>query len=177
HGWLVVPLAGYLAWERWNERPASRPPRSPWGPVGLAVLSAPFVLLGELYKRAVASTPSSSFALSLGCTGFLIAMLWLLHGGAFARRFLFPILFLFVAVPIPKIVWNPVVLGLQGLIASLNVETLNLLGIPAARIGNLIQLPQGTVGVDEACSGIRSLQSSIMAALFIGDLTLRRGGA
>src|SRR5690606_33765460 len=36
HGWLVVPLAGYLAWERWNERPASRPPRSPWGPVGLA---------------------------------------------------------------------------------------------------------------------------------------------
>jgi exosortase len=29
--------------------------------------------------------------------------------------------------------------------------------------------------VDEACSGIRSLQSTVMATLFIGALTLKRG--
>lgn len=177
HGWLVVPLAGYLAWERLIGCPRSQPGTSVRGPLVLAILGAPLVLVAELYKNAVASTASSSFALSLGCCAFITAILWTQHGWPVARRFLFPLLFLFVAVPIPKILWNPVVLGLQGFITTLNVETLNLLGIPAQRSGNLIHLPRGTVGVDEACSGIRSLQSSIMAALFIADLTLKRGGA
>lgn len=177
HGWLVVPLAGYLAWERLIGCPKSQPSTSVRGPLLLALIGAPLVLVAELYKNAVASTPSSSFALSLGCCCFITAILWAQHGWPVAKRFLFPLLFVFVAVPIPKILWNPVVLGLQGFITALNVETLNLLGIPAQRAGNLIHLPRGTVGVDEACSGIRSLQSSIMAALFIADLTLKRGGA
>ena len=177
HGWLVVPLAAYLAWERVPGTPPSVPAPSLRGPWVLALLSMPLVLVAELYKLAVASTPSSSFALSIGCCGFLTAIVWTQHGLPVAKRFLFPILFLFVAVPIPKSIWNPVVLGLQGFITALNVETLNLLGIPAHRSGNLIHLPKGVVGVDEACSGIRSLQSSIMAALFISDLTLRRTGA
>ena len=177
HGWLVVPLAGYLAWERLIGCPKSEPASTVRGPLLLALLGAPLVLVAELYKNAVASTPSSSFALSVGCCCFITAIVWSQHGWPVARRFLFPLLFVFVAVPIPKILWNPVVLGLQGLITALNVETLNLLGIPAQRSGNLIHLPRGTVGVDEACSGIRSLQSSIMAALFIADLTFKRGGA
>jgi len=37
-------------------------------------------------------------------------------------------------------------------------------------------LPNCRVGVDEACSGIRSLQSSLMMALFIGDQSFRQAG-
>lgn len=177
HGWLVGPLAAYLAWERWPNRPSSAPPKSFWGPLVLALASMPFVVMAELYKQAIAPTPSASFVLSIGCTGFLLAVIWMMHGAPMARRFAFPIFFLFVAVPIPRMLWNPVVLGLQGFIAILNVETLNLLGIPAFRTGSVIQLPRGAVGVDEACSGIRSLQASIMAGLFIADLTFRRGSA
>ncbi|MGE3309536.1 MAG: exosortase/archaeosortase family protein [Limisphaerales bacterium] len=177
HGWLVAPLAAYLAWERLPTSPPPAPPQSIRGPLFLALLSAPLVLFSELYKNAIASTPFSSFVLSVGCCGFVLAILWAQHGRPVARHFLFPLLFVFVAVPIPKLIWNPIVLGLQGFITTLNVETLNLLGIPALRTGNLIHLPRGTVGVDEACSGIRSLQSSIMAALFISDLTLKRTGA
>ncbi|MBL9138389.1 MAG: exosortase/archaeosortase family protein [Verrucomicrobiales bacterium] len=176
HGWLVVPLAGFLVWERWAALPSPTVAAHPWRPVWLAAVSMPLVVVAELYQYAVARSVASSFALSIGCAGFLLSLLWLLNGGAVARLLVFPVLFLFVAVPIPKLIWNPVVFGLQGLIAVLNVETLNLLGIPAARSGNLIVLPGGVVGVDEACSGIRSLQSAIMAALFIADLTLRRTG-
>jgi exosortase len=146
-------------------------------PILIALLFTPWILGAELYRHAIAATPASSFVLSVGCVAFLFAMLWLLHGVELAKRFLFPILFLFVAVPIPQILWSPVVLGLQALITSLNVETLNVLGIPATQSGNTIRLPQGVVGIDEACSGIRSLQSSIMAALFIADLTLQKRGA
>jgi exosortase len=74
----------------------------------------------------------------------------------------------------PSVVHNLVVGGLQSKIAFLNVEILNLIGVPAQRVGSLIRLPSCTVGVDEACSGIRSLQSTLMATLFIGYLTLRR---
>jgi exosortase len=176
HGWLVPFLAGYLAWERWSSRPPWTPPRSMLGSLALALAGLPLVLVAELYKHAVAVTPASSFALSLGCLCFSLAFLWQAGGRSWAIHFLFPLAFLFVAVPLPKILWNPVVLGLQAWITAWNVEALNLLGIPAVRIGNLIQLPNGTVGVDEACSGIRSLQSSLMAALFIGDLTFRRVG-
>jgi exosortase len=81
-----------------------------------------------------------------------------------------------VAVPIPKILWNPIVLGLQNFITMLNVETLKLIGIPAIQQANIIKLPNCLVGVDEACSGVRSLQSSIMAGLFIGYLVLKGPG-
>jgi len=63
---------------------------------------------------------------------------------------------------------------LQSLVARFNVELLNLIGIPAQQIGSLIHLPNGTVGIDEACSGVRSLQSTIMAAIFIGYVSLKR---
>jgi exosortase/archaeosortase family protein len=43
------------------------------------------------------------------------------------------------------------------------------MGIAAVQHGNLIELSNGTVGVEEACSGVRSLQTSIMIALFAGE--------
>jgi len=56
----------------------------------------------------------------------------------------------------------------------------NLFGIPAHQAGNLIGLGSATVGVDEACSGVRSLQTTLMAGLLLGELyrfaALRRVG-
>jgi exosortase/archaeosortase family protein len=47
---------------------------------------------------------------------------------------------------------------------------LGWLGIPAVQHGNLIEVHTGTIGVDEACSGIRSFQTSLMVSLFFGEL-------
>ncbi len=41
--------------------------------------------------------------------------------------------------------------------AWMTVTTLVWFGIPAVQMGNVIQIPTGTVGIDEACSGVRSL--------------------
>ena len=173
YGWIVVLLTGFLVWERLPTRPESDEPAPFWLCFSLGLAGMPLVALGELYRIGVARTPASSMSLSLGIALFLSANLLLLRGPRTFRHFAFPLAFFFLAVPIPKIVWNPVVFGLQSLITWLNVETLNLLGIPAVMTGHVIQLPRCTVGVDEACSGIRSLQSSLMAALFVGDLMLR----
>ena len=53
--------------------------------------------------------------------------------------------------------------------ASIASETLALCGIPAQLEGNLIRVRTGVVGVSEACSGVRSLQTAIMIGLLFGD--------
>ena len=54
---------------------------------------------------------------------------------------------------------------------------LNLSHIAALQHGNLIEVKTGLLGIDEACSGVRSLQASVMVSLLLGELyraTFRR---
>ncbi len=174
YGYMVAVLAAYLVWERMPARPLEDEPAPAWLSGSLVFLGAPLVLFAELYKRGVAPTPMASFMLSIGCVLFMSAFLLAGFGRRTWWHFFFPLMFMFVAVPLPNFLWSPVVNTLRGGITTMDVETLKLLGVPAVQLGNVIRLPTCEVGVDEACSGVRSLQSSIMAALFIGDLVFRR---
>ena len=175
-GYLVVVLVAFLVWDRWDSRPKSDAPVATWRAWGWSLLGFPLVLVAELYRYALARSPASATALSLGTLCFIRAAILQQWGPQTLRHFRFPILFALIAVPIPGVLWSPVVFGLKGLVTFVNVELLNLLGIPALQQGSVIQLPNCRVGVDEACSGIRSLQSSLMMALFIGDQSLRQVG-
>jgi exosortase len=90
------------------------------------------------------------------------------------KHFAFPVCFILVAVQWPWRIESPVTQGLMRLDANITVEILGWLNIPAMQRGNLIELATGTVGVNEACSGIRSFHSTFMAALFLGELYLFR---
>jgi exosortase len=118
---------------------------------------------------SLAGLALATMCVALGNVGYAF-------GSRGLRHFAFAFVFLLIAMPMPSVIHSLVVGGLQSKIAALNVEILNLVGIPAQRVGSLIRLPNCTVGVDEACSGIRSLQSTLMATLFIGHLTLVRYG-
>ena len=175
-GYLVVVLVAFLVWDRWDSRPKREIPSSLWRAALWSLIGFPLVLVAELYRYALARSPASATALSLGTICFIRAAILQQWGPQTLRHFRFPILFALIAVPIPGVVWSPVVFGLKGLVTFVNVELLNLMGIPALQQGSVIQLPNCRVGVDEACSGIRSLQSSLMMALFIGDQSLRQAG-
>jgi exosortase len=175
-GYLVVVLVAFLVWDRWDSRPIRDIPSSLWRAALWSLIGFPLVLVAELYRYALARSPASATALSLGTLCFIRAAILQQWGPQTLRHFRFPILFALIAVPIPGVVWSPVVFGLKGLVTFVNVELLNLLGIPALQQGSVIQLPNCRVGVDEACSGIRSLQSSLMMALFIGDQSFRQAG-
>ena len=175
-GYLVVVLVAFLVWDRWDSRPKREIPSSLWRAALWSLIGFPLVLVAELYRYALARSPASATALSLGTLCFIRAAILQQWGPQTLRHFRFPILFALIAVPIPGVIWSPVVFGLKGLVTFVNVELLNLLGIPALQQGSVIQLPNCRVGVDEACSGIRSLQSSLMMALFIGDQSLRQVG-
>src|SRR6202008_342299 len=50
------------------------------------------------------------------------------------------------------------------------VWLLNLFHTSAVQHGNLIEVKNGLLGIDEACSGVRSLQATLMVSLFLGEL-------
>ncbi len=89
-------------------------------------------------------------------------------------HFAFPVCFILVAVQWPYRIEHGLTQNLMQIVASLTVEIIGWCGIPAIQQGNLIELSTGVLGVDEACSGIRSFQSTLMAALFLGELYLLR---
>jgi exosortase/archaeosortase family protein len=92
--------------------------------------------------------------------------------------FVFPACFFFVAVPWPSPIEGPLIQGLTRVDTGVTAELLGWLGIPAMPHGNVIEVATGVVGIDEACSGIRSFQATLMISLFFGELyslgTLRR---
>lgn len=171
-GWIVVLLCAYLFWEAWETRPTPQvKPRALGVTLGVAGLGVLFFT--QLYQAAYGLTPASMSGLGAGALLIVLANLHLAFGMAGLRRFAFAFAFLLIALPIPSVIYAPLVMGLQAKVAAANVELLNLLGVPAQQVGSTIRLPNCTVGIDEACSGIRSLQSTVMATLFIGYLTLR----
>ncbi len=84
--------------------------------------------------------------------------------------FVFPVCFFLVAVPWPSLVEQPLIQGLTRLDTSITTELLGWFGIAAMPHGNVIELATGVVGIDEACSGIRSFQATLMISLFLGEL-------
>lgn len=172
-GWLVVLLCAYLFYEGWEQRPPMNWAWRWWAVVP-TVLGLGLMFVVQIYQAALGSNAASTCGLALAVMLVALGNLGLVYGGAGIRRFGMAYAFLLVAMPMPSAIHGPVVGGLQSFVATVNTEVLNLMGIPAERVGSLIHLPAGTVGIDEACSGIRSLQSTIMATVFIGYLTLRR---
>lgn len=84
-------------------------------------------------------------------------------------RVAFAICLFLVAVPWPTVIEAPVIQGLMRADVGVTIELLGLVGVPAVQHGNVIEIAAGMVGIDEACSGIRSLQVTLMISLFLGE--------
>ena len=83
--------------------------------------------------------------------------------------FVFPVCFFLVAVPWPSAIEGQVIQGLTRVDTACTSELLGWIGIPAMPHGNVIEVATGMVGIDEACSGIRSFQATLMISLFLGE--------
>lgn len=167
HGFFVVPLAAFFAWERRDAlmRAPVRPSVS-----GLAVIAIGLVLLlAGLFGAELFLTRISLLFLLAG----VILFLW----SAPALRILaFPLAFLLLMIPLPAIVFNQIAFPLQLLASRAGETVIAAAGIPVLREGNVLQLPSRTLEVAEACSGIRSLVSLLMLAIVLGYFTERRTG-
>lgn len=156
HGFLVPIFCLYLLWRR--RAVLQGLPRS-GSLVGIAVIVGGLALL---------------FLGDLGAENFLmrssliivVGGLVLFHlGPQILRSTLFPLVYLFFMVPLPGVIFYAITFPLQNLAAQQAAWVLDLLGVPVLLDGNVIHLSHLTLGVTEACSGIRSLISLFAAAV------------
>lgn len=165
HGFLVPLFSGYLIW-RQRGRLKALAPRGTWSGLPVLVAGVGLFVLGNIGAENFLTR--SSLIL-------ILAGLVLLHlGPEIFRALAFPLAFLFFMVPLPAIIFYAVAFPLQRLAAQNAASSLDLLGVPVLLDGNVLHLSQISLGVTEACSGIRSLIS--LLALAVGWVYLTFDG-
>src|SRR4051812_22458532 len=172
YGWSVPFLVVYILWRRWPSRPAPEPV-----PVGVRRTTALFLVAATVLLLAVRFLAEAnpdwrflSWTFALTAAAMTLVTFYVCGGKAWARHFAFPILFFLVAVPWPTGLEQAITQNLMRAVTAINVFGLNLAGIPALQRGNVIEVASGLIGIEEACSGVRSLQATLMISLFLGEL-------
>jgi exosortase len=169
HGLLIPFIIGYIIWVQ-RDKLAAVPARSSmfWGTAAVvcALLALWAGIAGaELYTQRL------SLILILAGT---IVYFW---GFTLLRMLLVPLGLLFLAMPIPAIVFNKIAFPLQLFASRCAVWSMSVLGIPVLRQGNIIELkPLNSfdtkkLEVVEACSGIRSLMTLLTLAVVFAYFT------
>lgn len=154
HGLLVPVFAIALLWLRRAMRPSSEAPISRLAfCLGMAlVVSAAAMKCAGIYCRMMTLDAVSI----LPCLAGIV----LCYGGWGAARWAWPsVLFLGFMIPLPMAVGSQLGGTLQRIATIGSTYLMQLLGMPAVAERNVIFLSEATLGVAEACSGIRMLMS------------------
>lgn len=155
HGFLVVPLALYFAYEKKYDL-ADAPIVGDWRGLALMALGVAVLAVGQL--GGLLMPLRASYVVSL------MGITLLFMGREVFRILLFPMVFLFLMIPLPQSLVNVAAFPLQLIAAQWAVWVLQALSIPVLLEGNIIHLAHSDLFVAEACSGLRSL----MALLTLG---------
>ena len=171
YGWFVPFFALYLFWLRWERRPAVvTKERNLAVIIALGVVALFLLLPLRLFEIANPGWRPLDWSHTSAVATLTLLAIYMIGGKAWLRHFAFPIGFFFLALPWFTGIEEPVVQGLMRVAAAIATEGLNLLGIPAQLQGSVIRVSAGAVGVNEACSGVRSLQTSLMIGFLFGEL-------
>jgi exosortase A len=160
HCALILPIIGWLAWQRLAELRRLAP--AAWWP-GLLLVAAGAAswLLGEAGSVALAR----HIGLVLMLQGAVIACL----GKAVSRGLAFPIFYALFLIPAGEGLVPP----LQTLTAEMSMALLALSGIPAHIEGIFITTPSGYFEVAEACSGVQFLIAMIAYGALVANVCFR----
>jgi exosortase len=166
HGFLIVPLALYLAWERRQRLSELAPQPSVTGLL---------IVLASVGVLAAGTLGAELFLARVSLIGVLAGAIVFLYGWQHLRTLAFPVAFLLLMIPLPALIFNQIAFPLQLLASRAGEMALSLLRIPVLREGNVIVLAHTTLEVAEACSGIRSLVSLLTLGIVYGYFIDPRG--
>lgn len=183
HGLFAPLIFALLVREGWAHGTRRWVPERAWVTVGVGV-----ALAAALIAFAMAGLLAASLGWSHSVVKFLLAcaLAAALGGGLLilagervrAVPFNWPVLTAIalwvLASPLPPGAYARLTLELQAWVTTGVLNALHILGIPARQSGNVIELANTSVGVEEACSGIRSLLSCLYAGVFFSGWLVRR---
>ncbi len=88
--------------------------------------------------------------------------------------FVFPVLIWLLSAPMVAALESRISIFLLNQVTVVVFHTFHFLGFVIEQQGNTLNLPRGSVGVAEACSGIRSLMACLFAGSVMGALYLKQ---
>ncbi|XOV86646.1 MAG: exosortase [Pseudomonadota bacterium] len=153
HGFLALAVIAVMFWQdrALIASPAPRP----------AVPGLLFAL-GSGSAWLVASLVNVQLIQVLGLYGLILGSIWATYGWRVLLRLRVPLFALALVLPI----WNILQIPLQELSSDVSQSVLNGLNIPVLREGFRFTLPGGQFIVEEACSGLGFLLTSMLLSLF-----------
>ncbi|MEO0795530.1 MAG: exosortase/archaeosortase family protein [Verrucomicrobiota bacterium] len=202
-GFLVPLFAAYVVYDRWPKLGAylagtqEEVPQGKSSSVaekffgicfGLGLLASLVVFAaGALIRAGQGPSNQGSIAIAAGFGGIVMGFAYLnsefdvtgrAYGLAqrlkFTMAFLFPALVWLISAPMVMYMYSDVKIVLLEWVTIIVYHTFNFLGFTLVREGNILVMPHGSVGVADACSGIRSLTACIFAGSFLAAVFLDR---
>lgn len=157
HCLFVVPIIGWLVWQRRREVLALQP--GAWWP-GLAIVVGGG--LSWLVGEAAAVALFRHVGLVMLMQGAVVTLL----GPRVARGLMFPLGYMVFLVPFGDFMepW------LQSVTVALTMPILHALGVPASVDGVLITIPNGYFEVAEACSGAKFVIAMIAYGALVANV-------
>lgn len=187
YGWFVPLLCLGFAWRRlhiWINAPEASIQANPpanlqrWS-LAIAIAAGTLVPF-EILRRDFFFNRMDTWILAIASIGFTLLAAGWTGGKGFRRALTIPLLFFLSAMPWPYRWESQITISLMTLVSDVTAELLRVGGVAAVAHGTVINLQGGPVGVTEACSGVKSLQASLMIGLAVGELfllpTIRRVG-
>jgi exosortase D (VPLPA-CTERM-specific) len=163
HGLLVPPLALYLAWVG-RQATLSRPASSDRRGLLILICACLTLLVGKL--GAELFFQRLSFVILVG------GMLWTFWGLPRLRALGLPLLLLVTMIPLPALIYSAAAESLQLFASKIAADVVERLGVSVFLEGNVIHFATVSIGVAEACSGLRSLSSLVIVSFLLGVLRL-----
>ncbi|MGJ8652328.1 MAG: exosortase/archaeosortase family protein [Opitutaceae bacterium] len=143
--------------------------------------------IGALLRSVTGPQNPASLAIAAGFAGIALSIIFIFtkqsaDGKPMALKqrlaltflFLFPVLIWLLSAPLVSVLETKIKLFLLTKVTIIVFNVFDILGYELERRGNVLILPKGEVGVEEACSGIRSLTACLFAGTFLASVFLNR---
>ena len=150
HVFFIPVVSGYLVWQKKESLKNLLRKQSNLG-ILIIILGAITYILG--------TAAAEFFTTRLSFVICILGIVLFYYGKEFIKELWFPILFLLFMIPIPYVIYYSVTFPMQLLSSQAASGLLQLIAMPVLRQGNVINLPNYSLEVVEACSGLRSLMT------------------
>ena len=165
HGILITLVVAWLVWEEMKKFDGPVTDASPTG----FLLVVPALML-HMLDTGINSQLLSAFSLVLALPGLSLLLL----GKARTRAIIFPLLVLFLTLPIPLAFTESIHLFLRHVATAASSWLLPAFGVPVYATGTLLETPNGSLMVADACSGFSTLYATVTVAVLTAYTTRTR---
>jgi exosortase A len=158
HGFVIFPITLWLVWVKKEHLSKLYPAAEPLVLVITFLISCLWLISALVDVKVV---------MQLCMISMILTLIWAILGRKIFHYLLFPLLYLYFAVPLGE----SLIPGLMEFTANTTVHLVKLTGIPVYQDGLNFILPSGSWAVAEECSGVRYLIATLTLGVVYSYLT------